>query len=152
MEIFLLLYLIFVVAPISTFIHELGHLIGAKLSHANNVVLTIGSGKQIFSVKLKSLELRFNKLYFIGGYVNSTAKEGYTYFNKITIALCGPLNNIIFACFIYFISMNTMMNLIQIMILFNLWLACINLIPFKLSNRKSDGYTILLALRQMRHE
>lgn len=143
MGIVLLLYLLFIVAPIGTVIHEFGHLIGANIVRAEKIVLSIGLGKRFSSISFKNITLHFHRVLFLAGSVNSSRTEPYTPFEKICITMFGPLNNIFFTCLFYFLYLWQPTIYVKLLLMFNLWLAIINIIPFKIGNRKSDGYIIL---------
>lgn len=147
MNIYFLLYLLFIVAPIGTFIHESGHALGAKLVKADKVVLSIGLGKIIGTISLRQIEIRLHTFFFIGGFVQSERHLPYTVGETCLISICGPLNNAVFASFLYILQTSYFDNyFMQVLYLFNVWLAIINIIPFKFTGKQSDGYTIVQAI------
>lgn len=151
MNIPLVLYLLFIVAPIGTFIHELGHALGAVLAKADTVILSIGSGKKTFQFSIKKIQIKIHNLFFIGGYIESERKLSYKNRDICLIAILGPMLNIIIAAVLFFIQKNVVNNdFIYILFLFNIWLALINIIPFKIGDKYSDGYTILRAIMKHR--
>src|SRR5690625_1091956 len=92
----LVLFLIVFVAPISTFIHELGHVIGAKIVHAKEIEMYIGRGKNIFKVSFKNLSVYIHLLFFLGGYTTYMQQYPYVKRNRLIITCLGPLNNLVF--------------------------------------------------------
>jgi len=143
MNIALLLFTLFIVAPIGTFIHESGHMLGAQFMKADCVQLSIGLGKRLGTICFKKIHITIHALFFLGGFVQSERKLPYKPLDIFWITICGPMNNGIFA--LLFFSLNGIYanQYIYILYLFNLWLAIINMIPYKVKNRHSDGYIIL---------
>ncbi|AJW72946.1 RIP metalloprotease RseP [Borrelia hermsii] len=104
------------------FIHELGHLLFAKLFKVKVEVFSIGIGPSLFKIKIKETEYRFSPI-FLGGYCKLKGSEhlenelklnrqleadkdsifGISHFKKILIYFAGPLFNLIFA-FIIFVA------------------------------------------------
>lgn len=151
MNILLVLYLIIIVAPIGTIVHEIGHVLGAKAVGAEKVTLTIGSGKKIGTLTFLNLVVSVHALFFIGGFVKGKRKKPYNNSQLILIAIGGPISNIIFGFLFYFFYLFTLNDYIKLLFLFNLWLAIVNIIPFKLGNKHSDGYTIWQIIRKNKH-
>lgn len=141
-----LLFLLFVVAPIGTIVHESGHAIGAKLVKADTINLSIGLGKEIGTFSFKNLRMTVHLFFFLGGFVQSNRKPAYRSLEIICITAFGSVNNGIFAILFYLLNGIYYNQYIQILFLFNLWLAIVNMIPFKLKGKQSDGYMILKTL------
>jgi len=137
-----LLPLILLIAPMSVIVHEIGHLLGAKIVKAEYFKLSIGKGKSILFYSKKSLDIIVRAFYFTGGEAKSKRKQPYKPFDILLITAGGPLMNLIFAFMLYVISKVYPTNLIGLFILFNLWLGIGNLIPFKVKGKTSDGYVI----------
>lgn len=148
MNIYLLLYLLFITAPIGTIIHEGGHLIGAKLMKADHLRMTIGYGKKLLSFKCKNIRIIICSFFFIGGHVQNERNIPYQTMEMICIIGSGPLLNGVFAVFFYILYDLIPNEYLYLLFLFNLWLALINVIPFKLKEKQSDGYMILNLLRK----
>lgn len=139
-------YLLFIVAPVGTLIHETGHAIGAGIVKADHVQLSIGLGKKIKSFSLKNFHITIHLLFFLGGFVKSNREPTYQPMEWLTISAFGPLHNIFYAIFFYYISVYFQSDYVRLLFLFNLWLAMVNIIPFKIRGKQSDGYTILQVL------
>ena len=82
-------------------IHELGHLIAAKLSHIPIELFSVGFGPKLWSFRLGQTEYRISALP-IAGYVLPRIKDPDDFFQirsskRIAFALGGPLANIILA-------------------------------------------------------
>ena len=148
MNIYLLLFLLFIVAPIGTLIHEGGHLIGAKLMKADYLHVTIGYGKKLFTFKCKNIQIIICCFFFIGGHVKNERYVPYRTIEMISIIVFGPLLNGVFAVFFYMLYDLFPNEYLFLLFLFNGWLALINLIPFKVKDKQSDGYMILKLLRK----
>ncbi|WP_431799048.1 site-2 protease family protein [Halobacillus andaensis] len=145
----LLLLLLFVIAPIGLVIHELGHILGGALCRAEHSVLTIGAGSSIIRIKFQKLHIIIGSLYFWGGHSANIKNPGFTRFQKVLISLGGPAANAV-VCTLLIYTNSERAGWIDLFLLFNLYLAISNLIPFRIGRRKSDGYLIfenLLARR-----
>lgn len=148
MDIYLLLYLVFVVAPIGTIIHECGHLFGAWATQADRITLSIGRGKQIMSFSGKKMQITIHAIFFLGGLAQSKRTTPYKAIEIIWVTFCGLLSSSIFAVLFYFLYNAYPNPYIQLLFLFNGWLAIVNSIPFKIKGMQSDGYTICKVILQ----
>lgn len=148
MNIYLLLFLLLIVAPIGTIIHEGGHLIGAKLMKADHIVISIGSGKKILTFSVKNIQINVQMFYFIGGHVQNKRDVPYKLFEMICIISFGPILNGIFTVVFYLLYYILVSEYLYLLFLFNLWLMIINIIPFKFKGKHSDGYMIFNLLRK----
>ncbi|MFC4557435.1 site-2 protease family protein [Virgibacillus kekensis] len=146
MDIYLLIYLIFCVAPIGTLLHEAGHAAGARALNARRIQLSVGSGKEISRFSVGRLTISIHAVYFLGGMAYSERNRVYTKLEKIWIAVSGPLSNLIVTLLLFFLYTQWSSNYLLLPLLFNLWIATINLIPFKIKGRQSDGYVIFKTL------
>lgn len=72
----------------------------------------------------------------------------YRTIEMISIIVFGPLLNGVFAVFFYMLYDLFPNEYLFLLFLFNGWLALINLIPFKVKSKQSDGYMILNLLRK----
>jgi len=142
----LLLFLVLVVAPIGTLIHEGGHAIGALLVRADHINLSIGLGKKIGTISFRNFQITVHMLFFLGGFVQSYRNASYRIIEVVCITLFGPINNGLFAILFYLLDGIYYNQYIHLLFLFNLWLALMNIIPYKIKGKQSDGYTILRIL------
>lgn len=142
----LIVYLLLVVAPIGMIIHECGHAFGAKIIRANRITLTIGLGKQLFTFMLSNICVKIHAIYFMGGFTKTNRHTSYTNKDVFWITIFGPLNNALFAVIFFYLNVVFINPYIRLLFLFNLWLAVINLIPFKFKGKQSDGYILLDSL------
>ena len=146
MTLYLLAFLIVVVVPIGTIVHELGHGIVALFAKADSVTLRIGLGKHIKTYELNRFTIHLNAIFFVGGLTESKRTPIYNAKEKILIALGGPVCNAILAVLFITLFYPTHNPYIQLFTLFQAWLMLINIIPFKWKGKKSDGYTIVQAI------
>lgn len=137
-----LLYLIFIIVPGSLFLHELGHLIGAKLMKSDAIQLIIGSGKELAHFSYKNISITINTLLFFGALTKSKRRTAYTTGEKISIAISGPISSGLFGCVFYILYLYFPNTFIYLLSLFNFWLAISNLCPIKVGKKQSDGYTV----------
>lgn len=142
MDIYVVLWLVLIIAPISTFLHEGGHVLGAKWRKADSIHLSIGSGKQVATFSYKQIRISLHSLFFLGGMAYNERNSPYQRTEIIFISLCGPLSNGVAAAAVFGLAGFSWMP-VRAFILFNLWLLVINLIPFSLRGKQSDGYTIM---------
>lgn len=148
MTIQLFLFLLLIVAPIGTIIHESGHLIGAKLMKADHIIISIGYGRKVFTFSFKNIRINICIFFFIGGYVHNKREVSYRVGEMIFIIALGPILNGIFATFFYWLSQLFPSEYLYLLFIFNLWLAFINTIPFKIKDKQSDGYMIFNLFRK----
>lgn len=146
MDIYLLLFLILVVAPMGMFIHELGHVIGAKMVHSDHITLSIGLGKKIGTISLKTIDIHLHMLFFLGGYTRYERERTYQSIEFIWMSMLGPISSGLFAFICYLLHDVYPNDYIKILFLFNAWLMIVNIIPFKFRGKSSDGYTIVKLL------
>ncbi len=137
-----LIFLILVIVPISLFIHELGHLLGAKFLKADRVTIYLGAGRKLFTLSFKKMTLNLSLLIMFNAHTQSERKQNFTNKELAFITMMGPLFSLIFTGVFSLLFIITTSELIFYFFLFNLWLAVINLVPFKTKNQKSDGYLI----------
>lgn len=143
MTVYLLIFLIVIVAPIGTIIHELGHSIVALLAGADAVDLHVGIGKPIKKYELKRFTVHLNVIVVIGGLTRSKRTRTYSPNEKIWIALGGPLGNAILVILLIILFYPTHNPYVQLFTLFQAWMMFINIIPFRWKQKQSDGYTII---------
>ena len=130
-------------APLSLFIHELGHIVGAKRMQASKVQLSIGIGSPLFQRDYSNLNIVIRRFFLVHYATATVREEPFKRSEKIFITIMGPLFNAICAFLLFFIEYYVYTSLfIQLFMLFNVWLVIMNLIPFKIGQKHSDGYTI----------
>lgn len=148
MDINLLLFLLFIGSPISIFIHELGHAVAAISLKANQITISIGSGQALFTIRIYHITVIINRVYFIGGMTKYKRTKGFTSKELIWLTILGPVFNGVTACIIFTLLAILSNTYLQLLFLFNLWLALANLLPFRIKDKQTDGYTIIQLLRE----
>ncbi|WP_407268748.1 hypothetical protein [Radiobacillus sp. PE A8.2] len=136
-----------VIAPIGIIVHEFGHALGAVFVNADEVTLHIGSGNAFKSIKLLKINVVFHKYILFGGRALSTRTVEFTKLERIVITLAGPILNIFVVVVLYVFKQDFTSFFIELLLLFNGWMALFNLVPFKRNGQMSDGYQIIHILR-----
>ncbi|MBP1969654.1 Zn-dependent protease [Virgibacillus natechei] len=152
MDIYLLLYLIFIVAPLSTLLHEMGHAIAARVVNADNITFSIGLGKRINTFTFKEINFNIHAIFFLGGLAHNQRIVPYKKKEIIWISILGPVASGLFACLFYILYTIFPTNYWHLLFLFNIWLAFINSIPFNIKGKTSDGYLILKTILQKKSQ
>lgn len=147
-----ILVLIIFIAPFSLLFHEIGHVVGAKLMAASKILLTIGVGKRIFSITFQNIDIHFRRFFLVNSFTSTVRDEPFTNTEKIIITFMGPLFSSILAFIAFGLYYSIYSSIyVYLLFLFNLWLVFINLIPFKIGEKQSDGYMILqMVLQKLR--
>ncbi|MUK87224.1 hypothetical protein GMD78_02260 [Ornithinibacillus sp. L9] len=147
MDIYLLLYLFLIAAPFSTIIHELGHLVGATIVKADQITLSIGTGKNAYTFSKDNIRISFQPSFLLTGLTKSERSKPYNSLEVAFITFCGPLFNIL--SFILFTGLHNFVHensYFFLLMLLNGWIATVNMVPFKVNNKESDGYIIFKQL------
>lgn len=144
----ILFYLVLIVAPISTVLHELGHVLGAKSVNADKVTLRIGRGKPLITQNRGRIRLIINRHFFIGGLTESEREPPYSRKEKMWITFLGPAVNGIFAVISFLFLYIYPNKYLTLFLLFNVWMAVGNFLPFRIGEGRTDGYTILQLLKR----
>jgi hypothetical protein len=137
---------IFVLMPIITLIHELGHITFAKLFNIETRGITLGLGKTLFS--LKSIEIK--QLYFFFGYTKNDSISDKLLSQKILFYISGALFNLVSIIIIRLFPDFNLFNyyIITPFITFSEFCTLMSLIPIKYpDSRVSDGLQILTCLK-----
>ena len=147
MDMYLILYLLFVVGPVSIILHEAGHAFAAHTAKADRILLSIGMGKKIYEKSFNKLQLSIHRFFFMGGFSASSRNTAFKASEMIWIALMGPLTSGLLACAFYLIHVAFPSNYFLLFFLFNVWLTVINLLPLNVGGKQSDGYKIFRLIR-----
>ena len=144
----IILLFLFIFAPLTILIHEFGHVLGAMVMRATHIEMMIGTGKKIFTLTGRKWKLSLHLLYFLGAHTSCERQPFFSKIERIIISSSGPLLNGIVGFFLhYYIPLNHLM-IWELFVLFNFWLFLINLIPYRIGGKPSDGYTILQLLKR----
>lgn len=148
MTIYLLFYLILIVGPLSILLHESGHAIAARVVKADCITVSLGYGKILSSTVIERFQLNIHMVFFLGGLARSERKIPYKSSEIIWITISGPIANGLFTCLLYFIYVIYPNEYVYLLCLFNLYLTVVNIIPFRIKGKQTDGYTILKVLKR----
>jgi membrane-associated protease RseP (regulator of RpoE activity) len=135
----LFVILLVVIVPITNFIHEWGHILLARWLKVTGTMLELGVGPKIFSFRLLGCQCQINAVYFLGAQSFNESDEEVSNWNKGLIALGGPFGNLLIA-FLLSVSITNEDKIIWLFMLFNFWVGFVNLLPFKLFKKESDGF------------
>lgn len=137
----------FLAVPISLFIHELGHAITSLLLRADYVLIRIGKGTRLFRTNIRRFSVAIYTNFFVHYMTEYERTVPFVKREQIVIALMGPIANSIFGVMSFFIYKEIYtFKVFFFCALFNWWLMISNLIPFKIGQKRSDGYTIYTLL------
>lgn len=141
------LYLLFIVTPFSLFVHEMGHVVGARWIHATKITVTIGIGKTIATVSFNTVSFIIRSIYFIHCSTETKRIKHISKREAILVSVLGPLFSLCMS-FIFYMWYNLFVPhpSVYLLFLFNLWLGIVNFIPFKIGQKYSDGYVIVKQL------
>jgi len=147
--------LFFISLILTIFLHELGHLIVAKLVKCKVEVFSIGFGKELFSFKYKGTKYRL-ALFPLGGYNKlkdelnySKSKYAFTnlrYRDKMFIISAGCATNVIIGLIAYYVGLNLQIYNLYYFGWLSLALGITNFLPIP----ALDGsYSILIWLEKL---
>ncbi|WP_181833112.1 site-2 protease family protein [Bacillus taeanensis] len=136
-----------IILSTAQFSHEFGHLITAKTLRIKKIVLVMGSGPTIFTIRTVNTRIEINLLFFLGGYTTSEARVETPYWKQSLIAVGGPMINLLIVFFILillqFAHIPFYISLITPVIAVNLWIGIVNLVPFRWYGKESDGWSFI---------
>lgn len=140
--IFLFIVLIFA-APICFLVHESGHIAAVKIVKGTDVALHLGRGKIIWQGNWSGIHVTLRQFWFSNSYMASDREPPYTALEKIFIAAMGPFFSLLLAIgLLSAYSVFGKADIFYMLFWFNVWIGAVNLIPFKIGQKQSDGYTI----------
>lgn len=132
--------------PLSVLIHELGHALAAKRCGAQGLKIYIGSGKELCSYSIGTIKVTFHLIWMFGGATSSDIPVTLNRSKEAFVALLGPVFSLCFACVLLLIQWIYPSPITGLSMLFNLWIGGVNLIPFKIGAKHSDGFTVIQSL------
>ncbi|MFS0751531.1 hypothetical protein [Oceanobacillus sp. 1P07AA] len=141
---------LFIIAPIITLIHEIGHVSGSFVYKAVHISIHIGWGSPIIKKRVGNLQVNIYSLYILGGGSYYHFSHDLLPHQRAFIALLGPLFNIIvFFMLLIPFGIDSDYLLVSLAMWFNLWIAIVNMIPFQWKNKSSDGLVVWYAIRDI---
>lgn len=136
----------YLVVPLVHLIHEAGHVSMAKLLKVRNTKIEIGVGPKVFHFFFKGTQIRMNIIPFFGGY-SSNEENGELSPKKIAwISFGGPLFTLLSILLVLPFWTPYQFSFSALFVYFSLWIGIVNLIPFKLGGKCSDGWQIASSL------
>ncbi|WP_087971579.1 hypothetical protein [Oceanobacillus rekensis] len=152
MDIYLIAYLLFIIAPLTTLIHELGHVSGSFIVKADSIQLSMGYGKRQLILNFKQIKFTFYAFYFLGGNTWSNRAKPYKNSEMVWITILGPIFNAVSAWVSYCLNELYPSTFLHLLYWFNIWMAVVNIIPFKINGKQTDGLTILHLIKNNRYD
>ncbi|MCG1021696.1 site-2 protease family protein [Sutcliffiella horikoshii] len=136
----------YLVVPLVHLIHEAGHVSMAKLYKVKNTEIGIGVGPKILDFYFKGTRIQLNIIPFLGGY-STNAHTGKLSKKEIAlISFGGPLFNLLSIVLMLPFWTPFQFSFSALFVYFSLWIGIVNLIPFKLGEKRSDGWQIASSL------
>ena len=124
MDFFHFLTLVIFISPISLFIHEWGHVIGAKFIRFEYIKLSLGIGNPLFRLFcFHNVIIEVNRVFFLGARTESKRNQPLSPKENILISVMGPLVSIVVAIICYYLAWILNDTYVYLAFLFNLWLA-----------------------------
>jgi len=130
---------LFVIIPIITIIHEIGHAFFISLFKGRVTQISIGKGRKLVKLGI----FTFYTYFFMGGYCHSEPpKKEYTFIQSILVTIGGIIFNLISAGIVGYLSsykLGSYNNLLDAFVFWSLTLSLITIIPIKIGSTSSDG-------------
>lgn len=142
-------YFVFVILPILTIIHELGHVCAALVFKQEVVKIKMGSGKKLFSIHKLDVHL----FYFWNGVCLFKIKEGLSVRKVIVIFLMGAVFNLVAGFILMWIRSHGYFNNIFESIVFkdlistSFVFGLSNLLPIRFRTFHFDGHQIMSLIK-----
>ncbi|MCH1625587.1 site-2 protease family protein [Ferdinandcohnia quinoae] len=136
---------LFLSVPLTNLLHEVGHVSGAKFLGIKGSQIQLGTGPKLFHFHVKETKVDVMLAYFIGAYSTNEYQGRLQEWKRGVISLSGPILNIIVVVIMTILGLTETTSL-RLFILFNLWVGGVNIIPFKIKEKESDGYIFVKAL------
>ncbi|KMJ58889.1 hypothetical protein AB685_07370 [Bacillus sp. LL01] len=136
----------YLVVPLVHLIHEAGHVSLAKLHKVNNTQIEIGIGPKLIQFSFRGTSVRINIIPFLGGHSTNDTQGELPHRKVAWISLGGPLFNLVSVLLVIPFWTPYQFSFSTLFILFSLWIGIVNLIPFKLGEKRSDGWQIVAAI------
>ncbi|MDX5474859.1 MAG: site-2 protease family protein [Bacillaceae bacterium] len=132
--------------PIIHLVHELGHVLVARIFQVKKTRIVLGMGEPLVNLTLFGTKLEINRIYMFGGYSTNDESGNLPYFQQALISFGGPALNILLIFASIPLITRESVYFFTLFISFNIWIALSNLIPFKFGDKRSDGWIIATSL------
>jgi len=139
----------YLVVPLVHLIHEAGHVCMAKLHKVKNTEIGIGVGPKIFDFYFKGTKIQLNIIPFLGGYSSNDQAGKLSHKEIALISFGGPLFTLLSIVFFLPFWTPFQFSFSALFVYFSLWIGIVNLIPFKIGEKQSDGWQIASSLIQL---
>jgi hypothetical protein len=137
-----ILLFLFLIVPLVHFIHESGHVFMARIYGVKGTRIVIGAGPKLGDLTIWGAGIRLNMVPFLGAHSTNSDAGQLTYDKIAWISSGGPIFNILSIMFVLPFWNSLYFSLTTLFIYFSLWIGLVNLIPFKIGHKKSDGWQI----------
>ncbi|WP_377345872.1 site-2 protease family protein [Pontibacillus salicampi] len=138
--------LLILIAPCSVLIHECGHALTAWIHKAEYIYLHLGIGPKVWNVHTEHFQFQINLLFLVGAMALYERKEAFSKAEQAIISLAGPLANGLAAGGGLVLYQWLPLPIVAMFIAFNGWLCVMNLIPYRVGSKRSDGYITLQSI------
>ncbi|KHE72614.1 site-2 protease family protein, partial [Halobacillus sp. BBL2006] len=128
-------------------IHELGHVLAALAFRTEQSTINVGSGIPLIKGKIGKVRFNIRCLVFHGAHSINERKDEFSDHQKAWICLGGPLLNAIVFFLLFLTPSFDRFSPVTLFYLFNGYLAIANLIPFRIKEKKSDGYRFIQCIK-----
>jgi len=136
----------YVVVPLVHLIHEAGHVSMAKIHKVKKTEIGIGIGPKIADFNFKGTQIRINIIPFLGGYSSNDLTRELSHKEIAWISIGGPLFNLFSILLVLPFWTPFQFSFSALFVYFSLWIGIVNLIPFKLGEKCSDGWQVASSL------
>ncbi|CAG9620800.1 site-2 protease family protein [Sutcliffiella rhizosphaerae] len=136
----------YLIVPLVHLIHETGHVVMAKLYHVKGTKIRIGIGPKVMESTLFDTNFRIHIIPFLGGYSTNDSEKELSPKATVWISAGGPMFNFISIIFLFPFLTSFEFSYHYLFFLYSLWIGGVNLLPFKLFDKKSDGWQIAASL------
>lgn len=157
-----ILILVYIIAPVNTLVHEIGHAIPALLFGKSPVTITLGNGNRKWMFRLGRLSFSFSA---VGGWIGFCRAEKMPTirWKRVIIRLMGPVFSLLMAAIWWRLSLRDEVSVLSIDFMLRgasyaaLFQFMMTIIPMRYgdwspgySGYQSDGLNILREFRPVR--
>ncbi|QFT90508.1 Peptidase family M50 [Bacillus sp. THAF10] len=136
----------YIIVPLVHLIHEVGHVVMAKLHHVKGAEISIGIGPKVIESTIFGTSIRIHIIPFIGGYSTNSVDGELSPKVIAWISAGGPIFNLISIMIVLPFWSEPAFSFPTLFILFSLWIGLGNLLPYKLAGKQSDGWQLTASI------